>query len=187
MDRPCATFHLNTTQILNSETAGNFTNGINNSYGSINSLRTDLTWYNVDFKTILGDLYYQYDKFNISLAFITYGLTANVYGTTANDRTLMLNLGGLSFNNCAYNTQTMSNNSSASIGTITLPGNTVAGSFNFTNDMNTITILKPNNMTNVRIFFTRYDNSVPLSSGTGMFPAMDFFFHIYGVTETQHK
>ena len=97
----------------------------------------------------------------------------------------MLNLGGLNFNNCAYNTQTSSNNSSASIGTISLTNNTVAGSFNFTNDMNTITIFRPNNMTNVRIFFTRYDNSVPLSAGNGMFPAMDFFFHIYGVAGSE--
>ena len=182
MDKPCATFHLNTAQILNNEVNNQFP--VANSFGTINNLRTDTTWFNVDFKTILGDMYYQFDKFNISLAFITFATGAYAYGTTVNDRTLMINLGGLNFNNCAYNTQTGSNNSSASIGTITLPGNAVAGSFNFTNDMNTITIFKPNNMTNVRIFFTRFDNAAPVSAA-GLYPAMDFFFHIYGVTETE--
>ncbi len=180
MDKPCATFHLNTTQIYNNEVNANFAAGINNKYGSINALRTDTTWYNVDFKTILGDMYYHYEKFNISLAFITYGSAPNAYGTAAIDRTVMINLGGLPFNNCTYDTQTMSNNSSAYMGTITLPGTVAPGCFNFTNDMNCSTIYKPNNMSNIRIKLTRYDNSAPVSA-TGIFPAMDFFFHIYGV------
>jgi len=181
MDRACATFHLNTSQILTSEVAGAFP--VTNSYGSINTFRNDFTWNNVDFKTILGDMYDKYDKFNISLAFITFGATAAQYGAFAIDRTLMLNIGGLAFNNCAYNTLTNSNNSSASIGTFTLGANALAGSFNFTNDMNTITIEKPKNMVNLRLFYTRYDTAVPATAN--MYPAMDFFFHVYGVAETE--
>ncbi len=185
MDKPCATFHLNTSQIYNSEAAANFAGGVYNNFGSINALRTDTTWYNVDFKTILGDMYDKYEKFNISLAFITFGACVNIYGVNAIDRTIMLSMEGLPFSNCTYNTKSMSNNSSASIGTVTLPGYLVPGSFNFVNDQNTITIDKPKNMSNVRIFFTRYDYATPASANLGMFPAMDFFFHIYGVAETE--
>lgn len=185
MDRPCATFHLNTAQILNNDVNATYVNGISNNNGTMNNLRTDNTWFNVDFKTILGDMYYQYDKFNLSLAFVTFGVTANVYGTAAIDRTLMINLAGLPFNNCAYNTGQGFNNSYASIGTITLPGNTVPGSFNFTNDMNTITIYKPNNMSNIRIFFNKFDGITTPASAGGIYPAMDFFFHIYGIESSK--
>ena len=43
----CATFHLNTNDI------SSFTN-TSNQWGTINQYRNDITWNNIDFRTILG-------------------------------------------------------------------------------------------------------------------------------------
>ena len=66
-----ATFHLNTSDIDLANT-GN----VSNQYGTVNQFRNDFTWYNVSFKTILGDMYEQYDCFNIKLSSIMYSAIA---------------------------------------------------------------------------------------------------------------
>ena len=52
----CAIFHLSTCDINVSNTTGDYANGYINSIGSINTFRTSMTWLNVDFNTILGDM-----------------------------------------------------------------------------------------------------------------------------------
>ena len=66
-----ATFHLNTSDIDLANT-GN----VINQHGTVNQFRNDITWFNVSFKTILGDMYEQYDCFNIKLSSIMYSAVA---------------------------------------------------------------------------------------------------------------
>ena len=59
----CATFHLNSGDISISILGS----AVSNQFGTINGNRNDMTWSNVNFRTILGDMYDKYDKFNIKL------------------------------------------------------------------------------------------------------------------------
>ena len=94
----CATFHLNTTDI-DTASVGN----VNNQYGSVNQFRNDFTWYNVSFKTILGDMYDQFDRFNIKLSSIMYGAIA-APSAAPGALLLKVNVVGLPFSNCTYHT-----------------------------------------------------------------------------------
>jgi hypothetical protein len=94
----CATFHLNTSDI-DLASVGN----VNNQYGTVNVFRNDFTWNNVSFKTILGDMYDKYDKFNIKLSSVMYGAIA-VPAVAPNALSVKINVVGFPFSNCTYET-----------------------------------------------------------------------------------
>ena len=166
----CATFHLNTTDI-DTASVGN----VNNQYGSVNQLRNDFTWYNVSFKTILGDMYDQYDRFNIKLSSIMYGTIA---APSAQPSALLLkvNLAGLPFSNSTYHTFTNSNSNNCTMGSYTLGVN---GTQMYYNDDNVFSIEKPPATCNIRIYLTTLGDSVPNWATLG--PQVDFYFRIYGI------
>ena len=82
----CATFHLNSCDILygtavyNSNSPADYATGLSTQYGSINSDRNDFTFYNIDFKTILGTMYEKYNRFNLKLSCVICSSTAG-FGT----------------------------------------------------------------------------------------------------------
>jgi hypothetical protein len=166
----CATFHLNTNDI-------DFNNNgnVNNQYGSVNQFRNDITWYNVSLKTILGDMYEQYDKFNIKLSSIMYSA---VVAPSANglDLSLKVNVTGLPFSNCTYRTLFNSNSAICTMGAFGLTAN---ASQLYFNDDNVFTIDKPPATTNIRIYLTRLSDAVPTWVSLG--PQIDFYFRVYGV------
>ena len=169
----CATFHLNTTDI-DLQSVGN----VNNQYGSVNQFRNDFTWYNVSFKTILGDMFEKYDKFNIKLSSIMYG---SIAAPSAAPGALLLkvNLGGLPFSNCTYDTITNSNSSNCIVGSYTLAVN---GTQMYYNDDNVFCVEKPSATCNVRIYLTTLGDAVPNWNTMG--PQVDFYFRIYVVKKT---
>jgi hypothetical protein len=170
MEYECACFHLNTTDI-DTQNTGN----VNNSYGSVNQFRNDITWYNINFKTILGDIYNKYDKFNIRLCSIMY---SSVLAPSANavDLSLKINVGGLPFSNCTYHTISNSNTSRCIMGGFQL--NTNSEQLYFGDD-NLFTIEKPPETTNVRIYLSRLSDVPPSWNSLG--PQFDFYFRIYGI------
>ena len=85
MNTECATFHLNTTDISTST-------DIYTQYGSINAYRNDITWNNVSLRTILGDMYNKYDKFNIKLSAILYSQSAVIPSSNSLDLNLQINI-----------------------------------------------------------------------------------------------
>ena len=174
----CATFHLNTIDISPSDTVGDYANGITNAYGTINIARTDYTWYNVDFKTILGNLYDTYDKFNVKLSCVMYS-SQNPFGGNADDRCVKINIVGLPNSNCSYHLKPNDNGQCITIGAVNLI-QSQANSLYY-NDDNVFTIYKPAAMSNIRIYFnTQYDLPPTMAGGT-LYPHFDFFFRIYGV------
>lgn len=176
MNIQSAQFHLNTTDILNSVTVGDYP--VVNQYGSVNTIKTDYTWNNIDFKTILGDMYDKYEKFNVKLCSVQYTQQA-VYGTTLADRNLSINIFGLPFSNCTYESRFNCNVSFFNSGSFTLVQNT-AGQANL-QDSNICTIYSPRSPCNIRINLTLIDNSTPATGNGTVYPHLCFYFRIYGI------
>ena len=176
MNIQSAQFHLNTTDILNSVTVGDYP--VINQYGNVNTIKTDFTWNNIDFKTILGDMYDKFDKFNIKFCSFQYTQQA-IFGLSLNDRCLSINMYGLPFSNCTYDTKLNSNVSYFNSGSVILNQN-VAGQTNFI-DNNMCTIYSPRSPCNIRINLTLLDNSTPATGAGTIYPHLSFYFRIYGI------
>ena len=180
----CATFHLNTCDILygtalyNSNTPGDYAGGLSTSLGSINSDRNDFTFNNIDFKTILGTMYDKYDRFNIKLSCVMVSSSAG-FGFAAEDRVLKINISGLAFSNSGY--RQIGNSNYTTIGTIILPQATPT--YGYFNDDNTFSIYKPMPLNNIRIYLTKLNDFKPTNVGGTLYPNLDFYFRIYGIKE----
>jgi hypothetical protein len=165
----CAIFNLNTCDI-DSANVGD----VYNQYGSTNALKNDTTWNNVSLKTILGDMYEKYDSFNVKFSGLMYQAIA-APSPTANEKQLRINIAGLPFNNCTYNTS-MNCNTNVYCPAAFILG-TAATNANYTDLV--FTIEKPPAICNIRIYLTTMSNTVPNWVTPG--PQMDFSFRIYGI------
>lgn len=99
---------------------------ISNKIGTIKRCVSDVTW-NIDLETLLGNLYYEYDYFNIELIqFMTIPLTGGNYKTykplnnnnEVGYRNLNVFLEGLDFVNSTFNQKTGNNKTYAHIGNV---------------------------------------------------------------------
>lgn len=169
MQSECACFHLNTTDISTST-------DVYNQYGSINANRNDITWNNVSLKTIMGNMYNKYDKFNIKLCSIMHSEPTLIPSSTSVNLNLQINIGGLPFSNCTYNTKADNNLVTCEIGSFIL---TSTAKQIYYNEDNVFTIEKPNDRNNIRIYFTTINNVAPTWTNAG--PQFDFYFRVYGV------
>ena len=167
----CATFHLNTSDI-DLTNVGN----VNNQYGTVNQYRNDFTWFNVNFKTILGDMFDKYDKFNIKLSNIMYSAIVAAPSANAQDLSLKVNVVGLPFSNCTYRTLNNTNSTICTMGSFGLGTNATQLYYN---DDNVFTIEKPPAIANVRIYLSRLGDAPPTWGSLG--PQFDFYFRVYGV------
>ena len=166
----CATFHLNTADI-DFQATGN----ISNRYGATDQYKTNIIWYNVSLKTIMGSMYDEYDTFNIKLSSIMYGTIA-APSTNPSQLSLKINVVGLPFKNCTYNTYTNSNTNTCTMGSFTI-GTT--GTQMYYNDDNVFSIEKPPESCNIGIILLTIAGNVPAWTTLG--PQMDFYFRIYGI------
>ena len=167
----CATFHLNSSDISPNVAT-------TNQWGSINQYRNDITWNNIDFRTILGTMYDKYDSFNMKLSLVCHN---NILPQSGNNQNLMLkvNMVGLPFQNCTYHSSLNSNMRTCTMGAFVLPS---YPSGTYFNDDNVFSIYKPPTSTNIRIFLTTVDDLVPTWTVAG--PCFDFYFRIYGIKKT---
>jgi hypothetical protein len=180
----CATFHLNTCDILfgttyyNSNSATDFIGGLSSQYGLINSDRNDFTFNNIDFKTILGTMYEKYDRFNLKLSCVMVSSSGG-FGSTAEDRVLKINIAGLPFSNSGY--RRIGNSNFTTVGSLTLQRDTPT--FEYFNDDNVFTIYKPMPLNNIRIYFTKINDAKPTNVTLTLYPNIDFYFRIYGIKD----
>jgi hypothetical protein len=180
----CATFHLNSSDILygtaiyNSNTPNGYTGGVSTSYGTINSDRNDFTFNNVDFKTILGTMYEKYDRFNLKLSCAMCSSSAG-FGVSSDDRVLKVNISGLAFSNSGY--RQIGNSNYTTVGSIVLQQSTA--SFGYFNDDNVFSIYKPMALNNIRIYLTKLNDSKPSNIAGTLYPNLDFYFRVYGIKD----
>ena len=122
MDKECVNFNLKTTQINSSSTFLDYYNKtVTTSKGQITNNFCTFTWYNVNIRMILGDLYDKYDRFNICLNNIS-ATAQNGTATTVifDERLLQIKFSGLPFIT-SYNHGTCSNIGQVILNCVNLP------------------------------------------------------------------
>lgn len=151
-----------------------------NSIGSISAGRLAYTWYSLDMKEILGDLYDKFDYFSLRLACVQADTGVGAYGTTANDRLINFHTSGPQWINSTYNVFNKRSRAEAVIGTMTLPGTGVV-STTFLNDNFTITFQKAPTM-DFTINLNTINNATPATNtATTLYPMMNYYFQIIPV------
>jgi hypothetical protein len=157
------------------------TANVNNKFGFTDTLRTTMTWNNIDLRTLLGDMYNQYDYFNLSLNTIASGLAGTV-STDKNMLNLHVRMSGLPWSNCSYNVKSGSNNQYANIGVFTvIPSATQTTQYN----NNVLTFGKNQDICNITIDFIRVHDDVK-ATPTTLYPTCSFYFDIIGVPKTSY-
>ena len=149
--------------------------------GEANLHMTSMTWYNINLRTLLGDMYDDYDIFNLS--FNTYtsavvGSGATLAGASLDDRQLLVKISGLPFLNQTYDVAKGHNTSSTYMGSIYLTS--AQSSYQTFNGFNVATFGKNQELVNITITYERVvDSALPTTAN--VFPASVFFFSIIGI------
>ena len=156
------------------------------SKGTINQFNTEITFNNINFRLLLGDMYEKFDNFNIQLVNITSDDNRTgelISGNSVSDRIVSVNLRGLNFLNQTYDSNTNLVGTSVSLATYVLYDEL---SKNYTNNIATFT--KGNEVCNLTIYFKRVlDDAFPNCQSSLDFPQMIFLFNIYGIPREIEK
>lgn len=154
--------------------------------GTVNGTNTSITWNNINFRLLLGDMYDKFDNFNLQLVNITSDDNRTgelLSGNTVSDRIVSVNLSGLNFLNQTYDSNTNNMGSKVVIATYALYKDF---SQNYSN--NIVTFAKGNEMCNLTIHYTRIlDDQPPDCLASLDFPQMVFMFNIYGIPKELKK
>jgi hypothetical protein len=147
------------------------------------TIQAMFTWNNIDLRTVLGDMYDRYDKFNLILDGMASQRTADNLGVTDNDLMLNITISGLPFINQTYDTSKNLNTSRAILAPIRFIRSSV---FSFDYDGGYfITFGKSQEVCNITIQLTRLDNSGIGSAS--VFPHCVYYFHIVGIPNSDNK
>lgn len=149
--------------------------------GQCDQYRTTFTWFNINLRNLLGDLYNQYDYFNMSLISLSssVGSAASGAGSTE-DRLVYIKLGGLPFVGQSYNQRTGNPGGLVTIGTYHIPTTAVIGNQYFNNSANVCTFNTDQDLCNFTIsFFRVVDDTKPAL--TALNPQFAFIFTIIGI------
>ena len=187
MDKECVNFNLKTTQINSSPTFADYLNTtVTTSKGQISNSFSSFTWYNVNIRMILGDLYDKYDRFNICLNNICMGEQG---GAAADQdyRAMQIKFLGLPFNS-SYNQGTYSNTNQVILNCINLPlPNAAISSYYYAFSEKTyFTFIKNNSSTcNLSIdLHSVFADAYPVyTASTQLLGHFIFSFSIYGVED----
>ena len=153
--------------------------------GECNAGNTSFTWYGINLRTLLGDMYDDYDLFNLCLNSMCLTFTAGACFNGNEDRSLMVNISGLPFINQTYNQATGHNNNAVPIASMVL----VSQNNNYLPfySNNIAMFGKNQDMCDISISFTRVlDNAIPVPTAT-VFPQCVFLFDIIGVVQENMK
>lgn len=162
---------LETSDINQSDTLATYTGGYFGSTGFVNFNRTSFGWYNINLKTLLGnDLWDKYENFNLKLCSVGYNVLTT-YGTTLNDRTVIINMSGLNWQG-SYNVKTQTNNSVLPL----IPFSFLINNTNIFFIPDVVATFKKQELVNINIFYLTNNGTVPAS--TNLFPQMTFYFDI---------
>lgn len=101
-----AQFVLRTSDTSNSNICVSNKVKFNNTNQSIDN-RINFTWLSVDLKSILGDLWYQYEYFDLALEVLVTSVITTTFSTL--ERVNNIYISGLQWSNCNYNTSTRTN------------------------------------------------------------------------------
>jgi hypothetical protein len=166
-------FVLKTTDILNSNTIGDFP--VSNANGSINATRTSITWNAISIKDILKEMYDDYELFNITLTMVVFPPTATTaYGITVEDRTIHFGMTGLDWVFTNYNVTTRNTSTESILSSIIFFQ--AGAAINLAQNPN-LTFRKCNT-TDITIKLYTIDGILPDMNAATIYPQMSFYFTI---------
>jgi len=154
------------------------------SVGNTDQYLLNLTWSNINMRTVLGTMYDKYDTFNLCLSSVTTAVAGAGIGVNANDRIVVLNVGGLPFINNTYAAGLKHNTNTAVLGTFTfVPSQSVS---QFFYSSNVATFGKNQDVCNISINYTRVSlnaNNPPsyAVNTVNIYPDVCFIFDIFGI------
>ena len=155
--------------------------------GQCDQFRTTFTWFNINLRNLLGDLYNQYDYFNISLISLSSSVaTANAGAGSADDRLVFIKLGGLPFVGQSYNQRTENSGGLVTIGTYHIPGTAAIGNQYYNNSANVCTFNTDQDLCNFTVsFFRVIDDTKPTLTVSN--PQFAFIFTIIGIDKPDNE
>jgi len=156
------------------------TNGTMNDYGVGNSTLTSFTWTNINLRTLLGDMFNKYDRYLLLLQNISHANSGTM--TTADDRSILINMSGLSFVNSSYIQKLQSNSGALIVCPFIFVASAVQSQLY--NNFAVSTFIKQNDIVNISINYTRIKDD---ASPTTTYPHMCFIFNIVGIEEYRVK
>jgi len=158
---------------------------IENSIGEIASGRTAFTWYNLNMRDILGDMYDKFEYFNLNLRAIQYDAGIGSYGAASPDLNAYFLVSGPAFYTSTYNINIPQKNSAVTtLGCISM-GRNVPATVYYNNNCTTTFQKQPT--INFSIVLRRSNDS-PIITGAGtLYPLFSFYFYItpveYAISE----
>ena len=147
----------------------------------MDGFRTTFTWSNLNLRMLMGDMYNQYDYFNLCLNCVASSQASAAAGAgVAEDRLVYIKISGLPFMNQTYQQSTGNNGVFSNIGVYQIPMTAITNYLLYTNPANVNTFSKDQDQANITISLLRVvDDTEPLL--TISFPQFAFFFTIVGI------
>jgi hypothetical protein len=164
------------------------TNGSTTNIGSCDTLRQNFTWFNINLRALLGDLYNQYDYFNLLLISVSSShITAAANQGSADDRLVYVKISGLPFINQSYNQPTGNNITSSIMAIYSIPHTAVTGTQQYNNVSNVMTFGKSQDLCNINIsLFRILDDTRPVLNARNINPQFTFIFTIIGIDKADN-
>ena len=162
-------------------------NGVEDEFG------TDFTWYNINLRFLLGDMYNQYDFFNMSLISVSLSRCNALNPATATDddyenKNIQIKIAGLPFMNQTYEQTTRNNGRFATIGVLNIPTTAILTNQFYNNGSNVITFRKDQDLCNLNIAFFRVsDDTKPILDADTANPEFIFIFTIIGIDKPDNS
>ena len=161
------------------------TTNASTNIGTCDQFRTSFTWNNINLRMLLGDMYDQYDYFNISLISISSSLTQTLAaGATADDKIVFVKMSGLPFINQTFQQSTGNNGTFAYVSTLSIPLTANTSTQFYNNLGNVCTFNKDQDQCNINIsFFRVLDDTRPALNAGNINPQFSFIFVITGINK----
>lgn len=151
--------------------------------GYINRWNSSMTWYNINIRSILGDLYKHDGVYMLKLESITFGLTSvlTVYTNVENNRAFNIIMSGLPFMS-SYSSNYSKNE--ALIASVRVPNGSQAYIFNYSNNETSFKLQELNGINSVNIHLEFRDLLLNTTEPTPFndtyaYPHSQYVFSIY--------
>jgi len=155
-----------------------------NNIGSSDQYYINMTWSNINLRTLLGNMYDKYDRFALVPVSFQSNMGDATFGSTNDDRIVSVNISGLPFTNNNYSSSSKTNQVSSVIYvTRFLSSSSISSSTGGT----VLTFTKNQELVNLNISYQRTSlngNGNYNINTTAAFPHVIFTFNIYGITKS---
>jgi len=153
-------------------------NPYNTSRGSCNRQLSSLTWNNINLRTLLGDMYNDYDIFNLCLNTISTSLAPAQIDANNEFKAVSIKISGLPFINQTYNVKNGCNGNSTIISTFNFIDSQAITQSYYSN--NIATFGKSQEQCSITIeYYKIIDDN--LASPLNAYPNAVFVFDIFGI------